>query len=136
MRPAVDQVPGGDAVSLPPGIAIAPLLAAEITGARRLLNGVVSPAADPAAGGTGYLLLLTVGRRGRPARFWPEHFGIRSFVSLTGAALACGSWASPDGAASGCRSRRRPQDGRQRRVRSRQSILGLRHITLPLILPG
>ena len=44
---------------------------------------------------TGYLLLITFGRRGPIGAFLAEHFGIVFSFRWTGAALACGVMAFP-----------------------------------------
>ena len=83
-------------VSLPFGI-----LVAHAAGARRdfpgkaILNGLVHlPLILPPVV-TGYLLLLTLGRRGPVGAFLDEHFGIVFAFRWTGAALACGDHGLP-----------------------------------------
>jgi len=76
--------------SLPPGIAIALLLARGRFWGKTLLNGLVHlPLILPPVV-TGYLLLITFGRRGPAGAFLAEHFGIVFSFRWTGAALACG----------------------------------------------
>ena len=95
-------------VALPFGIAVAWLLARKNFWGKALLDGIVHlPLVLPPVV-TGYLLLITFGRRGPIGAFLADHFGIVFSFRWTGAALACGVMGvSAAGARrSGCRSRR------------------------------
>ena len=82
-------------VSLPFGILVAWLLARRDFPGKSLLNGIVHlPLILPPVV-TGYILLLTMGRRGPIGSFLDEHFGIVFAFRWTGAALACGVMAFP-----------------------------------------
>ena len=75
--------------SLVPGILIALLLARGRFWGRSLLNGIVHlPLVMPPVV-TGYLLLLTFGRKAPVGAFLADHFGIVFSFRWTGAALAC-----------------------------------------------
>ena len=75
--------------SLPPGILIALILARGRFWGKSVLNGVVHlPLVLPPVV-TGYLLLLTLGRRAPVGAFLAEHLGIVFSFRWTGAALAC-----------------------------------------------
>jgi len=104
--------------SLPPGILIALLLARGRFWGKTLLNGLVHlPLILPPVV-TGYLLLLTFGKRGPAGAFLAEHFGIVFSFRWTGAALACGVMGFPLMVrAKGCRSRRSTAGWRRRRAR-------------------
>ena len=81
--------------SLPAGIAIALLLARGRFWGKSILNGIVHlPLILPPVV-TGYLLLLSFGRRGPVGAFLAEHFGIVFSFRWTGAALACGIMSFP-----------------------------------------
>jgi molybdate transport system permease protein len=81
--------------SLPVGIAVAWLLARGRFPGKSLLNALVHlPLIMPPVV-TGYLLLLTFGRRGAVGAFLEEHFGIVFAFRWTGAALACAVMAFP-----------------------------------------
>src|SRR5215475_13274193 len=81
--------------SLPIGIGVAYLLARYKFPGKSLLDGVVLlPLVLPPVV-TGYLLLLTFGRRGLIGSFLAEHFGIVLSFRWTGAALACGVMGFP-----------------------------------------
>ena len=118
--------------SLPVGIAVAYLLARARFPGKSVVNGIVLlPLILPPVV-TGYLLLLSFGRRGPIGAFLYEHFGIVFSFRWTGAALACAVMGFP---AAGPvdppvdRSRRSPP-GRRRRNARRQSALGVhvRHL--------
>ena len=124
--------------SLPPGIAIALLLARGKFWGKTLLNGVVHlPRILPPVV-TGYLLLLTFGRRGPAGAFLAEHFGIVFSFRWTGAALACGIMGFP----LMVRAIRLSIEAVDRKMEAAAGTLGANPywvfatITLPLILPG
>ena len=124
--------------SLPPGIAIALLLARGKFWGKTLLNGVVHlPLILPPVV-TGYLLLLTFGRRGPAGAFLAEHFGIVFSFRWTGAALACGIMGFP----LMVRAIRLSIEAVDRKMEAAAGTLGANPlwvfatITLPLILPG
>jgi molybdate transport system permease protein len=78
--------------SLPLGVFVALALARGRFPGRQLLNGLVHlPLILPPVV-TGYLLLLTFGRRGALGQFLDQWFGIVFAFRWTGAALAAGSW--------------------------------------------
>src|SRR5262249_39610347 len=82
-------------VSLPFGIGVAYVLARGRFPGKSLLNGIVLlPLIMPPVV-TGYLLLLTFGRRAPVGAFLADHFGIVFSFRWTGAALACGVVAFP-----------------------------------------
>jgi molybdate transport system permease protein len=82
-------------VSLPFGIAVAWFLARKDFWGKALLDGVVHlPLVLPPVV-TGYLLLITFGRKGAVGAFLADHFGIVFSFRWTGAALACGVMAFP-----------------------------------------
>ncbi len=81
--------------SVPFGIAVAWLLARRSFPGKSLLNALVHlPLILPPVV-TGYLLLLSFGRRGPIGAFLEEHFGIVFSFRWTGAALACAVMAFP-----------------------------------------
>jgi molybdate transport system permease protein len=87
---------------------------------------------------TGYLLLLSFGRRGPIGAFLDQHFGIVFSFRWTGAALACAVMAFP----LLVRSIRLSIEAVDRRLEEAAGTLGANplwvflFITLPLILPG
>lgn len=124
--------------SLPPGILIALLLARGRFWGKTLLNGLVHlPLILPPVV-TGYLLLLTFGRRGPAGAFFAEHFGIVFSFRWTGAALACGVMGFP----LMVRAIRLSIEAVDRKMEAAAGTLGANPlwvfatITLPLILPG
>ncbi|UCI09927.1 molybdate ABC transporter permease subunit [Mesorhizobium sp. B1-1-8] len=124
--------------SLPPGIAIALVLARGRFWGKTLLNGLVHlPLILPPVV-TGYLLLLTFGRRGPAGAFLAEHFGIVFSFRWTGAALACGVMGFP----LMVRAIRLSIEAVDRKMEAAAGTLGANPlwvfgtITLPLILPG
>ncbi|TPK47716.1 molybdate ABC transporter permease subunit [Mesorhizobium sp. B2-5-4] len=124
--------------SLPPGIAIALLLARGKFWGKTLLNGLVHlPLILPPVV-TGYLLLLTFGRRGPAGAFLAEYFGIVFSFRWTGAALACGVMGFP----LMVRAIRLSIEAVDRKMEAAAGTLGANPlwvfgtITLPLILPG
>src|SRR5262249_54758288 len=83
------------AVALPFGIALAWLLARKNFWGKALLDGLVHmPLVLPPVV-TGYLLLISFGRRGPIGAFLADHFGIVFSFRWTGAALSCGVMGFP-----------------------------------------
>src|SRR5712672_4757953 len=81
--------------SLPVGIAVAYLLVRGRFPGKSILNGIVLlPLILPPVV-TGYLLLLSFGRRGPIGAFLDDHFGIVFSFRWTGAALSCGVMGFP-----------------------------------------
>ena len=126
------------AASLPVGIAVAWLLARRDFWGKSLLNGIVHlPLILPPVV-TGYLLLLTFGRRGPAGAFLESCCGIVFSFRWTGAALACGIMAFP----LMVRAIRLSIEAVDRRLEAAAGTLGASPIwvfatvTLPLILPG
>jgi molybdate transport system permease protein len=124
--------------SLPVGIAVAYLLARARFPGKSILDGLVFlPLILPPVV-TGYLLLLSFGRRGPIGAFLDEHFGIVFSFRWTGAALACAVMAFP----LLVRSIRLSIEAVDRRLEEAAGTLGANPlwvfllVTLPLILPG
>lgn len=124
--------------SLPPGIAIAFVLARKKFWGKTLVNGLVHlPLILPPVV-TGYLLLLAFGRRGPAGAFLAEHFGIVFSFRWTGAALACGVMGFP----LMVRAIRLSIEAVDGKLEAAAGTLGAHPlwvfttITLPLILPG
>ena len=124
--------------SLPFGIAVAYLLARGRFPGKAILSGIVFlPLILPPVV-TGYLLLLSFGRRGPIGAFLDQHFGIVFSFRWTGAALACAVMAFP----LLVRSIRLSIEAVDRRLEEAAGTLGANplwvflFITLPLILPG
>ncbi|BCH26389.1 molybdate ABC transporter permease subunit [Mesorhizobium sp. L-8-3] len=124
--------------SLPPGIVIAHLLARGRFWGKSVLNGIVHlPLILPPVV-TGYLLLLTFGRRGPIGAFLADNFGIVFSFRWTGAALACGAMGFP----LMVRAIRLSIEAVDRKLEAAAGTLGANPlwvfgtITLPLILPG
>jgi molybdate transport system permease protein len=124
--------------SLPFGIAVAYLLARGRFPGKAILNGIVFlPLILPPVV-TGYLLLLSFGRRGPIGAFLDQHFGIVFSFRWTGAALACAVMAFP----LLVRSIRLSIEAVDRKLEEAAGTLGANplwvflFITLPLILPG
>jgi molybdate transport system permease protein len=124
-------------VSLPFGIAIAWLLARKDFWGKALLDGVVHlPLVLPPVV-TGYLLLITFGRKGLVGAFLAD-FGIVFSFRWTGAALACGVMAFP----LLVRAIRLSFEAIDRRLEDAAATLGASRgwvfatVTLPLALPG
>ena len=125
-------------VSLPFGIVVALILARGRFWGKSILNGIVHlPLILPPVV-TGYLLLLSFGKRGPAGAFLAEHFGIVFSFRWTGAALACGVMAFP----LMVRAIRLSIEAVDRRLEAAAGTLGANPlwvfatITLPLILPG
>jgi molybdate transport system permease protein len=124
--------------SLPVGIAVAYLLARGRFPGKSLLDGIVLlPLILPPVV-TGYLLLLSFGRRGPIGAFLDQHFGIVFSFRWTGAALACAVMAFP----LLVRSIRLSIEAVDRKLEEAAGTLGANplwvflFVTLPLILPG
>ncbi|MCF3640649.1 molybdate ABC transporter permease subunit [Rhizobium sp. TRM95111] len=124
--------------SLPPGIAVAWLLARRRFPGHSLLNAVVHlPLILPPVV-TGYLLLLSFGRRGPFGRFFEEAFGLVFSFRWTGAALAAAIMGFP----LMVRAIRLSIEAVDRRLEAAASTLGASParvfltVTLPLALPG
>jgi molybdate transport system permease protein len=124
-------------VSLPFGLAIAWLLARKEFWGKALLDGVVHlPLVLPPVV-TGYLLLISFGRKA-PVGAFLEKFGIVFSFRWTGAALACGVMGFP----LLVRAIRLSFESIDRRLEDAASTLGANAlwsfltVTLPLALPG
>ncbi len=124
--------------SLPPGILIALLLARGQFWGKTLLNGLVHlPLILPPVV-TGYLLLLSFGKRGPLGAFFADYFGLVFSFRWTGAALACGVMGFP----LMVRAIRLSIEAVDRKLEAAAGTLGANPlwifgtITLPLILPG
>ena len=125
-------------VALPFGIAIATLLARKEFWGKALLDAMVLlPLVLPPVV-TGYLLLITFGRRAPVGAFLADHFGIVFSFRWTGAALACGIMAFP----LMVRAIRLSIEAIDMRLEDAAATLGANRIwrfatiTLPLALPG
>jgi molybdate transport system permease protein len=125
-------------VSLPVGIAVAYVLARYRFWGRQLLNGLVHlPLILPPVV-TGYLLLLTFGRRGAVGAFLDQAFGLVFAFRWTGAALAAAVMAFP----LMVRAIRMAIEAVDPRLEAAAGTLGASRpwvfvtVTLPLILPG
>jgi molybdate transport system permease protein len=126
------------AVALPFGIAIAWLLARKDFWGKALLDGLVHlPLVLPPVV-TGYLLLISFGRRGPIGAFLADNFGIVFSFRWTGAALACGVMGFPRLV----RAIRLSIEAVDRRLEDAAATLGADRwwtfltITLPIALPG
>jgi len=124
--------------SLPFGIFIAWLLARRRFWGKSLLNGIVHlPLVLPPVV-TGYLLLLTFGRRAPVGAFLAENFGIVFSFRWTGAALACAIMGFP----LMVRAIRLSLEAVDRKLEAAAGTLGaspmwvFATVTLPLALPG
>src|SRR6266478_8972047 len=124
--------------SLPIGIAVAYLLARYKFPGKSLVDGIVLlPLILPPVV-TGYLLLLTFGRRGLIGSFLAEQFGIVFSFRWTGAALACAIMGFP----LMVRAIRLSIEAVDTRLEAAAGTLGAHPlwvfatITLPLCLPG
>jgi molybdate transport system permease protein len=125
-------------VALPFGVAIAWLLARKNFWGKGLLDALVHlPLVLPPVV-TGYLLLITLGRRAPVGAFLADHFGIVFSFRWTGAALACGVMAFP----LVVRPIRLSIEAIDRRLEDAAGTLGANGfwlfatVTLPLALPG
>jgi molybdate transport system permease protein len=124
--------------ALPFGLAIAWVLARKDFWGKSLLDGLVHlPLVLPPVV-TGYLLLLSFGRKGPIGGFLADTFGIVFSFRWTGAALACGIMGFP----LLVRAIRLSFEAIDRRLEHAASTLGANRawsfltITLPLALPG
>jgi molybdate transport system permease protein len=125
-------------ISLPLGIAVAYVLARYRFWGHQLLNGLVHlPLILPPVV-TGYLLLLTFGRKGAVGAFLDETFGLVFAFRWTGAALAAAVMAFP----LMVRAIRMAIEAVDPRLEAAAGTLGASRpwvfvtVTLPLILPG
>lgn len=125
-------------VSLPVGVAVAYALARGRFWGRQLLNGLVHlPLILPPVV-TGYLLLISFGRRGPIGGLLDNHFGIVFAFRWTGAALAAGIMAFP----LMVRAIRLSIEAVDPKLEQAAGTLGASRpwafltVTLPLILPG
>ncbi len=124
--------------ALPFGVAVAWLLARKDFWGKSLLDGLVHlPLVLPPVV-TGYLLLLSFGRKGPIGSFLADTFGVVFSFRWTGAALACGIMGFP----LLVRAVRLSFEAIDRRLEDAASTLGANRvwsfltITLPLALPG
>ena len=124
--------------SLPFGLAVAMALARRDFWGKSLVNGIVHlPLVMPPVV-TGYLLLLTFGRKGPIGAFLDEHFGIVFSFRWTGAALACAVMGFP----LMVRAIRLSAELVDRKLEAAAGTLGASPswvfltVTLPLIVPG
>jgi len=125
-------------IALPFGIAIAMLLARGSFWGKSLLDAVVHlPLVLPPVV-TGYLLLISLGRKAPLGAFLSDHFGIVFSFRWTGAAVACGIMAFP----LLVRAIRLSIEAIDRRFEDAAATLGANRgwtfitVTLPLALPG
>ncbi len=125
-------------VALPFGVAIALLLARKDFWGKSLLDALVHlPLVLPPVV-TGYLLLITLGRKAPVGAFLADHFGIVFAFRWTGAVISCGVMAFP----LMVRAIRLSIEAIDRRLEDAASTLGANRIwsfatvTLPLALPG
>ena len=126
------------AVALPFGIAVAYVLARKSFWGKSLLDAIVHlPLVLPPVV-TGYLLLITLGRRAPVGAWLADHLGIVFSFRWTGAALACGVMAFP----LVVRPIRLSIEAIDRRLEDAAATLGANGfwnfvtVTLPLALPG
>jgi len=124
--------------SLPPGFALAWLLARRNFPGKALLDAVIHlPLVLPPVV-IGYLLLVLFGRRGPLGQWLEESFGIVFAFRWTGAALACALMGLP----LLVRAIRQSLEAIDRRLESAAATLGanrlwvLASVTIPLCLPG
>src|ERR671934_2501556 len=124
--------------ALPPGLAVAWLLARKSFWGKALLDGLVHmPLVLPPVV-TGYLLLISFGRRGPIGAFFADHLGIVFSFRWTGAALACGIMGFP----LLVRPLRLAIEAIDRKLEDAAATLGADRfwvfltVTLPLAMPG
>ena len=125
-------------IALPFGIAVATLLARKSFWGKSVLDALVHlPLVLPPVV-TGYLLLISFGRKAPLGAFLADHFGIVFSFRWTGAALACGVMAFP----LMVRAIRLSVEAIDRRLEDAAATLGANNlwtfatVTLPLALPG
>jgi len=125
-------------VALPFGVAVAYVLARKNFWGKSLLDALVHlPLVLPPVV-TGYLLLITLGRRAPVGSWLADHLGIVFSFRWTGAALACGVMAFP----LVVRPIRLSIEAIDRRLEDASRTLGANGfwvfltVTLPLALPG
>ena len=125
-------------VALPFGIAVAMLLARGSFWGKSVLDAVVHlPLVLPPVV-TGYLLLISLGRKAPLGAFLADHFGLVFSFRWTGAAVACGVMAFP----LMVRAIRLSIEAIDRRLEEAAATLAANRIwifvtvTLPLALPG
>jgi molybdate transport system permease protein len=125
-------------VALPFGIAVATLLARGSFWGKSVLDAVVHlPLVLPPVV-TGYLLLISLGRKAPLGAFLSDHFGIVFSFRWTGAAVACGVMAFP----LMVRAIRLSIEAIDRRLEDAAATLAatpfwiFTTVTLPLALPG
>jgi len=126
------------AVAVPFGLALAWLLARKQFWGKALLDGLVHmPLVLPPVV-TGYLLLISFGRRGPIGAFLADHFGIVFSFRWTGAALSCGVMGFP----LLVRPIRLAIEAIDRKLEDAAATLGADRfwvfltVTLPLAMPG
>ena len=126
------------AVTLPFGIALATLLARKSFWGKSLLEAIVYlPLVLPPVV-TGYLLLITLGRKAPVGAFLDQHFGIVFSFRWTGAVISCGVMAFP----LMVRAIRLSIEAIDRKLEDAAATLGANRfwafvtVTLPLALPG
>jgi molybdate transport system permease protein len=126
------------AVALPLGLAVAWVLARRNFWGKSLIDGLVHlPLVLPPVV-TGYLLLISFGRKGPIGAFLADYFGLVFSFRWTGAALACGVMGFP----LMVRPIRLALEAVDRRLEDAAATLGADHfrvfytVTLPLALPG
>jgi len=126
------------AVALPFGVAVAWLLARKQFWGKTLLDGLLHlPLVLPPVV-TGYLLLISFGRRGPIGAFLADHLGIVFSFRWTGAALACGVMGFP----LLVRPIRLAIEAIDRKLEDAAATLGADRlwvfltVTLPLAMPG
>jgi molybdate transport system permease protein len=124
--------------SLPFGLGVAMALARRDFLGKTLVNGIVHlPLVMPPVV-TGYLLLLTFGRKGPIGAFLDQHFGIVFSFRWTGAALACAVMGFP----LMVRAIRLSAESVDRKLEAAAGTLGASPfwvfltVTLPLVVPG
>jgi molybdate transport system permease protein len=125
-------------IALPFGIAIATVLARTSFWGKSALDALVHlPLVLPPVV-TGYLLLITFGRKAPVGAFLADHFGVVFAFRWTGAALACGIMAFP----LMVRAIRLSIEAVDQRLEHAAATLGANPfttyatVTLPLALPG
>jgi molybdate transport system permease protein len=125
-------------VAIPFGIAVGWLLARKNFWGKSLVDGIVHlPLVLPPVV-TGYLLLISFGRKGPIGAFLADHFGIVFSFRWTGAALACGVMGFP----LLVRPVRLSIEAIDRKLEQAAATLGANRlfvfltVTLPLAVPG